>query len=148
MLILSIESGCMCKHQGSSEQLGSNATLSRFLQLNRVLCGIKHDSTPYLEKKENNSAEKEGFLYASFPPPSCQKQGKWKHRKQNPDRLCTMHYILVYPILAAKKRLLQTRPYSEALSKMNLQESRILLSKISTPFQTFLIPFFIIKAEF
>jgi len=31
-----------------------------------------------LGKKENNSAEKEGFLYAF---PSCQKQGKWKHRK-------------------------------------------------------------------
>ena len=45
-----------------------------------------------LGKKENNSAEKEGVLYASLPPPSCQKQGIWKHRKKNPDRLWTMHY--------------------------------------------------------
>ena len=26
-----------------------------------------------------------------FPLP-LQKQGKWKHREQNPDRLCSMHY--------------------------------------------------------
>ena len=43
-------------------------------------------------KKENNSAEKERCLHASLPPPSCQKQGKKKHIKYNPDRLCTMHY--------------------------------------------------------
>ena len=43
-------------------------------------------------KKENNSAEKEGVLYASLPPPSCQKQGIWKHRKKNPDRLWTGLY--------------------------------------------------------
>ena len=43
-------------------------------------------------KKENNSVEKDGFLYASLPPPSCKKQGKQKHRKYNPDRLFTMHY--------------------------------------------------------
>ena len=45
-----------------------------------------------VRKKEFNSAKKKGFPYASLPPPFCQKQGKWKHRKQNPDRLCTMHY--------------------------------------------------------
>ena len=32
-----------------------------------------------LGKKENISGEKKGFLYASLPPPFCQKQGKWKH---------------------------------------------------------------------
>jgi len=32
-------------------------------------------------KKENNSAEKEWFLYVSLPPSSCQKQEKWNHRK-------------------------------------------------------------------
>ena len=31
------------------------------------------------------------LVSASLPPPSCQKQGKWKHRKKNPDRLCTIH---------------------------------------------------------
>jgi len=40
------------------------------------------------------------------------------------------------------------RPYSEALSEMNLQESRILLSKISTHCLTFLIPFVVINVEF
>ena len=28
---------------------------------------------PTWKKKENNSAEKEGLLYAYLPPPSCQK---------------------------------------------------------------------------
>jgi len=32
-----------------------------------------------------------GFPVLLFPPPSCQKQGKWKHGKENPDRWCTMH---------------------------------------------------------
>ena len=54
----------------------------------------------------------------------------------------------VYTLLAARKRLPWTRPYTEALSKMNLQESRILLSIISTPSLTFLIPFVIINMEF
>ena len=31
-----------------------------------------------LGKKENNGAEKEGFLYASLPPPSCLKQRKYR----------------------------------------------------------------------
>ena len=57
---------------------------------------------------------------------------------------CTM--IPVYTLLAARTRLLLTRLYSKALSEMNfLQESRILLSKISTPCLTFLIPFVIIN---
>ena len=34
----------------------------------------------------------QGFLYASPPPPFCQKQGKWKHRKYNTNKLCTIHY--------------------------------------------------------
>ena len=58
---------------------------------------------------------------------------------------CTV--IPVYTLPAARKRLLYMRPYSKALSKMNLQESRILLSKISTPCLTFLIPFVLINAE-
>ena len=66
--------------------------LSLFLAAEENPVWIKHGSTPYMEKKENNSAEKEGFLNASLPPPSSQKQGKWNHRKQNPDRLCTNHY--------------------------------------------------------
>jgi len=50
------------------------------------------------------------------------------------DRFCTM--ILVYSLPA------------EALSEINSQESRIRLSKISTSFLTFLIPFVIVKTEF
>ena len=65
MLILLIESGSMCKHQGSSEQSGSYTTLSSFLQLNGTLCGLKHGSTPYLGKKEKNS----GFSLSLFPLP-------------------------------------------------------------------------------
>ena len=44
----------MCKHQGSSEQSGSYTTLSSFL---------------FLYLKKNDSAEKEGFLYPSYPLP-------------------------------------------------------------------------------
>ena len=59
---------------------------------------------------------------------------------------CTM--ILVFTLLDGWKKLLQTRPYSEVPTKMNLQELRILLLKISNPCLTFLIPFVIIIAEF
>ena len=54
----------------------------------------------------------------------------------------------VYTLPAARKKLPQMRLYSEALSEMNLQESRILMSIISTPSLTFLIPFIIINTEF
>ena len=64
-LILLIESGSMCKHQGSSEQSDSYATLSSFLLLNRTLCGIKHGSTFYLEKKKIIVQRRRGFF--SYP---------------------------------------------------------------------------------
>ena len=76
MLILSIESGSMCKHQESSEQSGSYTTLSSILKLNRTHVWNKTWQYTLLGKQEHNSAEKEGFLYASLPPPSCQKQEK------------------------------------------------------------------------
>ena len=66
MLILLIESGSMCKHQGSSEQSGSYTTLSSLLWLNRNMRGIKWQYT-LLGKKENNSEEKEGFLSLASP---------------------------------------------------------------------------------
>ena len=80
MLILSFESGSMCRHQGSSELSGSYTTLQFFTAeqnpvWNKTLQHI------LLGKNENYSSEKEGFLYASLPPPFCQKQGKWKQRK-------------------------------------------------------------------
>ena len=46
-----------------------------------------------------------------------------------------------------KEVIAVTKPYSEALFEMNLQELRILLSIISTPILTFLIPFVIFNAE-
>ena len=39
-------------------------------------CLEKHMAVHPTWKKENNSVEKDGFLYASLPPPSCKKQGK------------------------------------------------------------------------
>ena len=62
-LILSIESGSMCKHQGSSKQSGFYSPVS---------CGEQNPVWnsmaihPLLVKKENNSAEKEGFLLLPF----------------------------------------------------------------------------------
>jgi len=47
-----------------------------------------------LRKKENNSAEKKGFLYASLPPTSCQKL------KENGNTM-----ILVYTLSAAWKKI-------------------------------------------
>ena len=80
-------------------QLGGGRTNSSppayFAPSHRTLCGINHGNGN-LEKKENISGEKKGFLYASLPPPFCQKQGNWKHRKQNPARLCTMHDTGLY----------------------------------------------------
>ena len=61
---------------GNSDKLSPS-----FLPLNRTLSGIKHGSTPYLDKKEDNLQRRRGG-----------EGGKWKHRKYNPDRLCTMDY--------------------------------------------------------
>ena len=59
----------MCKHQRSSEHLGSYTTLSNFMQLNRTLCGIKHGSTSYLEKKKIIVQRRRGFSMILFPLP-------------------------------------------------------------------------------
>ena len=101
----------MCRHQGSSEQSGSYTTPSSFLWLNRTLFGITWQYTPLIK---NNSAENEGFLFGSLPPPTCQKRGR----------------ILNHCV------------------PDELTRTRILLSKISTPFLTFLISFFPIKGEY
>ena len=37
-----------------------------FLWLSRTLCGVEHDSTLYLEEKENNSAETIEALYETI----------------------------------------------------------------------------------
>ena len=148
MLILLIESGSMCKHQGSSEQSGSYTTLSIFLRLNRTLCGIKHRSTPYLEKKKIIVQRRRGFSILLFPLPFARNKenGNIEFRILIGCVPYTLKSVCTLP--AARKRLPETRPYSEGLSKMNLQESRILLLKISAPSLTFLIPFVIIKADF
>ena len=149
-LILSIESGSMCKHQGSLEQSGFYTTLFSFLRLNRTLCGIKHGSTPYLEKKKKIVQRRRGFSMLLFPLPLA--RSKENGNIEFRILIGCVPYTMkpVYTLPAARKRLLQTRLYSEALSVMNLtyQESRILLSIISTPSLTFLIPFVIINAEF
>ena len=119
-LILSMESGSMCKHQGSSEQSGSYTTLSSFLWLKRILCKITCQNT-LLGKKEKKIIVqiRRGFSLSS---PSqfilCRLRGKDS---------CRQGFIL--------KHCLRWT-------------SRIHLSKISTPFLTFLIPFVIIKAKF
>ena len=50
--------------------------LQQFLAAEQNLVWNKTWQCTLLGKKENNSAVKEGFRYASLPPPSCQKQGK------------------------------------------------------------------------
>ena len=100
-------------------------------------------------KKENNSAEKEGFSFSMLllplPLARTKENGNIESRILINFAPCTM--ILVYTLPAARKRLLLTWPYSEVLYEMNLQESRIILSKISTPCLIFLISFVIINAE-
>ena len=95
----------MCRHQGSSEQSGSYTTLSStsctifssFLWLNRTLCGIKHGSTPFLEK--NNSAKKEGFAMLLFPLPLVRNKenGNIENRFQ-----CTKHHDIILCRLRGK----------------------------------------------
>ena len=92
-LILSIASGFICKHQESSKQSGSYTTLSIFfLRLKITLCEIKHGSTPHLEKKENNSAEKEGFSVFLFPLPLARNKENGNIESWILKGLCTMHY--------------------------------------------------------
>ena len=117
----------MCRHQESSEQSGSYTTLSNILWLNRALCGITWQFN-LLGKKENDSAEKDEFLSLSLflPPPSCQKQGKWKHIRYNPDRLCTMipvvnhnHYTLLCCKVVFKNNIVLQHP---SVGKPNLSK--------------------------
>ena len=105
MLILSIESGSMCKHQGSSEQSGSYTTLSSCLRLNRTLCWI-NGSTPYLEKKKIIGERRRGFSMLLFPLPLARNKENWniESRILIGCALCTM--ILVNTLAAARKRLL------------------------------------------
>ena len=77
--------------KGASAQSDSCTTFS-FLAAEQNPVWNKTWQYTLLQKKRNYSVEKEGFLYSSLPPPSYQKQGKWKHIKYNPDRLCTMNY--------------------------------------------------------
>ena len=104
--ILLIESGSMCKHQGSSEQSGSYTTLSSFLQLNKTLCGIKHGSTPYLEKKKIIGQRRRGFSMLLFPFHLARNKenGNIESRILIDCSPCTM--ILVYILQAARKSLL------------------------------------------
>ena len=120
MLILLVESGSMCKHQGSSEQSGSYTTLFSFLRLNRTLCGIKHCSTPYLEKKKIIVQRRRGFSMLLFPLPLA--RSKENGNIEFRILIGCVPYTMksVYTLPAASKNLLQTRLYSEALSVMNL----------------------------
>jgi len=71
----------MCKHQGSSKQSGSYTTLSNFLWLKRTLYGIKHDSTPYLEKRKKIIVQRRrGFSMLLFflPLPETRKMETYK----------------------------------------------------------------------
>ena len=53
-----------------------------------------------------------------------------------------MHYETgLYSAECKEKVAVDKAVFCSTLSKMNLQESRILLLKISTPSQTFIIPF-------
>ena len=75
-LILSIKSGSMCKHHGSTEQSGFYTTL-QFLgaEQNPVW-----NYMTVLGKKKIIVQRRGGGVF-SLPLPSCQKQGKLKHRK-------------------------------------------------------------------
>ena len=109
----------------------SYTTLSRFLWLNRTPEGITWYYT-LLRKKEINSAE--WFFSLFLPPPSCQKQGKWKHIKRIRIACAPCTMIPVYTLPAERKRLMQTRPYSKHCVRDELTRTKVLLSKISTPF--------------
>ena len=115
----------MCKHQGNSEQTGSYTTLSSFLLLNRTLCGIKNGRTLYLEKNR-----KRGFSMLLFPHPFARNNENGNIESRILIGCVPYTIKLVYTLPAARNRLPQL--YSEAMSEMNLQESRILLLKIST----------------
>ena len=105
-------------------------------------------AVPYLEKKKNNSAEKEGVLSLfSFP---------LARNKENGNIESTIligfgqfDMIPVYALLTARKKMLLSRPYSEALCpRWTYKNQEFFCQKISSPSLTFIIPFLIIKAEF
>ena len=60
-----------------------------------------------------------------------------------------MHYDTGWYSAGCKETIVVDKAmFWSTVSEMNLQESRILLSEISTPSLTFYIPFFIIKGKF
>ena len=67
---------------------------------------MKHCSTPHLEKKENNCAEREGFLYVSLPLPLARSKenGNIESKILMGCEPCII--IPVYNKSAARKRLL------------------------------------------
>ena len=113
MLILSIESMCS-KHQGSSKQSGSYATLSSFLRLNRTLCGIKQGSTPYLEKKKIIVQRRRGFSMIFLPLPLVRNK---ENGNIEVESWLVVHCSLWYQFILC-------RLYSEALSERNLKKNQ------------------------
>ena len=77
--ILSIESGSMCKHQESSEQSGSYTTL-QFLVAEQNPMWNKIAVLSTRKKEKIIVQRRRGFSTLLFPPPSCQKQGKYRDR--------------------------------------------------------------------
>ena len=108
------------------------------------MCGIKHGSTPYLENKNIIVQRRRGFFMLLFPLPLARnKKNEYiENRIMIGCAPCTMIpvYILCRPWgkdCCRRGRILKHCIRDE------LKESRILLSKISTPCLTFLIPFLV-----
>ena len=148
MLILLIESSSMCVSINEAQ----NSQVLK--QLSPVSCGwtnpvwINMAVHPNWKKEEYNSAGSGGAVSPPLPLLSCQKQGKWKHRELNPE---VVHHALLYRFILCRlqgKDCYRRDCILKHCVRDEVKRINNLLSKISTPFLTYLIPFAIIKVEF
>ena len=126
----------------------SYTTFSSFLLLNRTLCEIKHGSTSYLEKKKIIVQRRRGYSMLPFTLPLA--RNKENGNIEFRILIGCVPYTMkpVYTLPAAKKGFCRGGFILKHCPWWTYQESRILLSIISTPSLTFLIPFVIINTEF
>ena len=89
---------------GNSQMISSLSLSPSILWLSRTLCGIKHGSTPYSEKKENNRRVSLCFSSPLLLPET------WKMETENRILIgcapCTL--ILVNNLPAKRKILMET----------------------------------------
>ena len=130
----------MCRHRESSDQSCSSTTLSSFLWLNRTLCIITWQYTP-LEKRKKITVHRRKGSMLLVPLPLASRDGSSVNLDLEYWWVCTKHMITVYTLLVEGKDCCRRGCILKHCVRDELTRTIIFLSKISTPFLTFLIPY-------